>query len=297
MRTSLPTSGDCQTRRAGCGDRLVRMGRLVALIRTAHAAPAVAVTCGTSALALSAGWGPRTALFGLAVASGQLSVGWSNDFVDRDVDRRAHRSDKPIVSGLIDARTVAKAAAIALGTCVALSLALGWRPGCAHLVAVGSGWAYNGWLKTTALSVVPYALSFGAIPGVVTLGLPAAPLPPWWAVLAAAALGSGAHLLNGARDIDVDTMIGVRSLPQMLGERTALAVGVSCMLVATLLLVAGPGTRVGGFVWLVAAAIVVTMIAILAAFATKHGRAGWHLVLVTGLLNAALLVARGDALG
>jgi len=49
---------------------------------------------------------------------------------------------------------------------VPLSLALGWRAGAAHIVAVGSAWHYDLWLKRTPASALPFALSYQRVPSV-----------------------------------------------------------------------------------------------------------------------------------
>ena len=159
------------------------------LIRACHLQPTLAVTAISTALALSVGRGVGALAVLLAVLSGQLSVGWSNDYLDRERDRRGRRVDKPIVAGDVDAGVVRVAALCAVVVCGPLSLLSGWRAALVHLGAVGLGWAYNAGLKRTVVSVVPYAVAFGALPVFVTLGLPSHPWPPAWAVGAAAALG------------------------------------------------------------------------------------------------------------
>jgi 4-hydroxybenzoate polyprenyltransferase len=88
-------------------------------------------------MAVSAGIHGRAALLGAAVLVGQLSVGWSNDAIDAPLDSAAGRPDKPIATGAISRRTVAWCAGTAAVADVPLSLALGWRAGLAHLLAVG----------------------------------------------------------------------------------------------------------------------------------------------------------------
>ena len=109
------------------------------------------------------------------------------------------------------------AAAIALAAVPLLSLLSGWRAAIVHCVAVALAWAYDLGLKATALSVVPYAIAFGLLPVFVVLGLPGAPWPPWWAPVAGALLGAGAHFANALPDLDDDIATGVRGLPHRLG--------------------------------------------------------------------------------
>src|SRR5688572_7324843 len=93
-------------RRGGHVSSDLSHGRAVAgpalrgLVGAAHIGPALAVTVLSGLLAAAQGLGPgRGALVVAAVLAGQLSVGWSNDLLDLDRDRRAGRTDKPLASG------------------------------------------------------------------------------------------------------------------------------------------------------------------------------------------------------
>jgi 4-hydroxybenzoate polyprenyltransferase len=127
-----------------------------------------------------------------AVLCGQVSVGWANDAVDAPLDRRAGRADKPIAAGQVSQRTVLRCASTALVVDVPLSLAVGWRAGAAHLVAVGFAWLYDLGLKRTVASVLPYAVSFGLVPVIVAAALPGSPRPRLALVGAGVACGIGA---------------------------------------------------------------------------------------------------------
>ena len=141
-----------------------------ALVRAAHVGPAAAVVVLSVLLAVVAGLGPgRTVLVALAVLTGQLSVGWSNDLVDEPRDRAVGRGDKPVAAGEVSARAVRTACAASVAAVVVLSLACGLWAGVVHLVCVASAWAYNLWLKSTLWSWVPYAVSFGGLVVFVTL--------------------------------------------------------------------------------------------------------------------------------
>jgi len=226
---------------ATSGGRPPAPANLRALLQSAHLGPTVAVTALTALLAAAAGHGAgRGALVVAAVATGQLSIGWSNDLVDAPRDRQVGRTDKPVATGAVGEGTVRLATALALGATVVLSLACGWRSGLAHLLlVVGSGWAYNLGLKRTAGSAVPYAVAFGALPAVVTLALPRPVIAPPWMLTTGALLGVGAHLLNALPDLADDEATGVRGLPHLLGARTV-------RVLAPLVLLAGSGVAVLG---------------------------------------------------
>ncbi|MEY9968092.1 4-hydroxybenzoate polyprenyltransferase [Streptacidiphilus sp. MAP12-16] len=225
-------------------------GIALALLRAAHPAPTVAVTALITALAAASGRDPRGCLLvALAVLTGQLSVGWSNDRIDVERDTAAHRRDKPLVTGAVPTRTVAVAAGCAVILCVPLSLASGLLAGAAHLIGVAAAWCYNLGVKRTLLSWLPYAVAFGLLPAFVTLGLPGHPWPPVWLVSAGALLGVGAHLTNVLPDIDADLAAGVRGLPQRLGRRGARALAALVLPAASVVLVLGPAGAPGVTGW------------------------------------------------
>ncbi len=214
------------------------------LARACHPMPSLAVTAFAGALAASAGVSAgRVAVLLVAVLSGQLSVGWLNDYVDRDIDRAAHRADKPLVRGDLDDRSVLLALTVAAAVSVVTSLALGWAPGLLHLVAVGSAYAYDVRLKWTVLSWLPFAVSFGLMPPVVTTLLPGRPLPHAALVLAGCALGVAAHLTNTVKDADADARTGVKGFPQRIGPRRALGLAAGLIAVAGVAVVVATPAR------------------------------------------------------
>ncbi|WP_421733073.1 UbiA family prenyltransferase [Cellulomonas sp.] len=218
-----------------------RRPRAVDLALACHPAPTVAVTAFSVAMAAGAGAPGRTvALVGAAILAGQLSVGWSNDWIDAGRDAAVGRTDKPVGSGRLTVAAVRTAALSAAVACVVLSLALGWRAGLVHLATVASAWAYNARLKSTVWSWAPYAFSFGFLPLAIALALPGAPVAAWWAMAAGALLGVGAHGANVVPDLQDDRTTGVRGLPHVVGG-TATSIGTALALVtATVLLVLAP---------------------------------------------------------
>ncbi|GAB3076041.1 MULTISPECIES: UbiA family prenyltransferase [unclassified Phycicoccus] len=216
--------------------------RLLAILAAAHPAPALAVTVLTALLAVAAGHSFGSGLLVVAaVATGQLGIGWSNDLIDADRDRRVGRTDKPVATGAASEAVVRSAIAVSLVACVVLSLACGWRSGSVHLaLGVASGWAYNLGLKRTAWSAVPYAVAFGALPAVVSLALPTPSWPPAWMVATGAVLGVGAHLLNALPDLADDAATGVRGLPQRLGAGVVRVVAPLVLLAGSAVAVLGP---------------------------------------------------------
>jgi 4-hydroxybenzoate polyprenyltransferase len=267
-----------------------------ALVRASHPEPTAAVTAIATALALSAGLGSRAGLVAAAFLTGQLSVGWSNDWIDAARDVRTGRTDKPVARGELPVPVVRGAAAAALALSVPLSLALGLRAGLLHLAAVASAWAYNAALKRTLASWLPYALSFGAVPSVVTLAAEPGGLAPAWATAAGALLGTGAHLTNALPDLDDDLATGVRGLPHVLGPRAASALAAVLLLAAAVLLAVGPDDDAGvGALTAVAVAAAVTAWGLVRA-RRPGSRDPFRAAIVVALVCVGLLVARGAAL-
>lgn len=236
-------------------------GRTVLLVRSAHAAPCTAVTVFTTALAGIAGNGVVTCvLVAIAVLAGQLLIGWTNDRLDVDLDRTAGRTDKPMASGLVPVAVVDRARAMAAAVTIAASLSLGWRAGLLHLAAVASGLLYDYGLKRTWWSWLPYAVSFGSLPGIATLAAPGHPTPGAWAVTAAALLGVAANLANALPDLAADRMTGVRGLPNRLGATPSLVLAYVLLVTATVVIAlgpAGPPTAAGWIGLALTAALVV----------------------------------------
>jgi 4-hydroxybenzoate polyprenyltransferase len=203
------------------------------LAGASHPLPSAAVTAFAGALGAKAGLPAGTLLLLLgAILSGQLSIGWLNDYVDREADRSAGRSEKPLATGSVGDAAVRRALAVAVIVCVVTSLLLGVRPGLLHLAAVASAYSYDLRLKWTALSWAPFAVSFGLLPCVVTTALPGQPFPSPAIVLAGAALGVGAHLANTVKDTESDALTGVRGFPQRIGPRRSLLLAAGCVAVA-----------------------------------------------------------------
>jgi protoheme IX farnesyltransferase len=264
------------------------VGTPVALLRAAHPVPAAAVTVVAAALAVSSG---RDAAGVLAVAAavlaGQLSIGWDNDAVDADRDRRTGRRDKPVVAGVVGAPALRRAAWGAAASCVPLSLLSGWA-GLLHVAAVASAWLYNRPLKSTPVSVLPFVVSFGLLPAFVLRGT-----APWWLVAAGSLLGAGAHFANVLPDLADDAATGVRGLPHRLGYRgSALAAG-ALLLAASVCLAVGPTGRLHG-AGIAALAAAVTALAAAVVLGRRPGsRAPFRAVLVVALVDVLLLVVTG----
>ncbi|MFT4210604.1 MAG: UbiA family prenyltransferase [Microbacterium sp.] len=265
---------------------------------SAHPGPTAVVTVLAVALGLAAGLPPwQLALLATAVFTGQLSVGISNDAIDVVRDRAVGRVDKPLARGEVAVRTAWAAALAALVVALAVSAVLGLGMLVAHAIALASAWAYNGGVKATPFSVVPFVVSFGLFPSLATLSASDPGVAPWWACLAGAALGAAVHLTNVLPDLDDDRRTGIRGLPHRLGARPSAVVAAAAVeagAVAVLLGATG-GIGVLSLVFFVAVTAVALVAAVLVVRGTS-GRIVFRLVMLAALLLAAQLVATGAAL-
>jgi 4-hydroxybenzoate polyprenyltransferase len=271
-----------------------RTSLLRALALATHLGPTVAVTTVATVLAVVAGVpGGRAALVCVAVLAGQVSIGWSNDWLDADRDRAVARDDKPVVQGAVRPGTLRTAALGAVAIAVVLSLLLGLVPGLLLLTLVASGWAYNAGLKRTAASGVPYLVGFGALPAGVVAAAPGTPIAPWWLVFAGAALGGAAHVANVAPDLEDDLATGVRGLPHRLGARTSAVVGALLLGAATAALVFGPPGRPTAAGWTALAIAVPAVLLAGLAGDPRFRRAAFPAVMVLTVVDVLLLLAGG----
>lgn len=280
-----------------------RTGGLVrGLLGACHLGPSLAVTVITGLLAAAAGASvARTGLVSVTVLVGQLSVGWSNDWIDAGRDAAVTRADKPVATGLVTRSQVAGAALIAVAATVPLSFTLGASAGALHLLAVLSAWSYNLGLKATVWSWLPYAVTFGSLPSIVTLALPERTLAPWWAMAAGALLGIGAHLVNTLPDLDEDHATGIRGLPHRLGATATGILAPVVLVVATLFVVLGPPGGVAVFEWaaLTGNTVVASFGAAVAGRSRQYGgRRGLSLLatVVVAIVTVVLLLVSGTAL-
>lgn len=259
----------------------------------------MAVTAISTALAVAAGLGLRSVLVAAAVLAGQLSIGWANDYLDRDRDKAAMRADKPVALGNIRSEVVRTAAGVALVAAVPLSFALGWRAGLAHLLVVAAGWTYNLVFKASVLSPLPYLIAFGAIPSIVTLAGSTPSLAPLWATAGGSLLGASAHFTNTLPDLSDDALAGIRGLPHVIGRRPSLLVAVALLAGACSVLAFGPRGGVGATAWVLLAIAAVAIAGIVVTTGRADGsgsRDAFRLTVLTAVLAVALLVLRGNEL-
>jgi 4-hydroxybenzoate polyprenyltransferase len=266
------------------------------LARAAHGGPTVVVTAVTALLAVGVG-APAASivLLTLGMFAGQLSVGWSNDWIDAPRDRASGRTDKPLATGALSAVLVRNAAFAALLVGLALPLVASVPAGLLHVVFVASAWSYNLGLKSTWASVVPYIVSFGSLPALATLLRTPPALPPWWAWCAGAALGIAAHFANVLPDLADDRATGVRGLPHRMSRAAVALVPVIVLLLATAAVLVGAGWPRSAL-GIVPAALVLPTAAVALVTGLLGRRAAFLAVMVTALELTVLLLDRSGSL-
>ena len=279
------------------------LATLRSLLLSSHPGPTATVTVLAVVLGAGSGLGPgRVVLLGVAFLLGQLSIGFSNDWVDAARDRAVERRDTPVARGDVSVSTVRTAAWVTAALTVPASFALGWQAAVAHLVLVASGWAYNLGLKRTAWSVAPFVLSFGLLPAVVTLSAQPPAVAAPWALAVGGVFGVAIHFTNVLPDLEDDATTGVDGLPHRLGRVVSGVVAFVALAVAALLVVLGPvlsGTSdAPGPLALVALGVclAVATAGVVLVVTRPPGRLLFQLIIVASLVVAAQLALSGTVL-
>lgn len=269
------------------------------LVLASHPGPTAAVTVLALVLGVGVGLtGDKLVLLGLAILTGQLSIGWSNDWIDAERDTAVGRTDKPVAQGLLDVASVRTAALVAAGVMVVVSFALGVAAGVVHVVLVASGWSYNAGLKRTAFSVLPFMVSFGLLPAVVTLSLPDPALPAPWAIAVGAVLGIAIHFTNVLPDLDDDARTGVAGLPHRAGRRISGLVAFGALALAAVIAALGPSVGTPPVIAVVGvlAAVSIAAWGAVLVLTRPPGRLLFQLIIVASLVLATQLALSGTRL-
>ena len=199
---------------------------IVGLLKASHFGPTMLVVTITYVLSRTQFSASQSLFIAFAILLGQFFVGWSNDLIDFPRDSAALRLKKPLVAGTITAGTLRIAIVIALLSALIISLLspLGVNGTAIHFLGLLSATAYNLKLKSTLLSVVPYIVSFGALPWAIYVA--AGANPPMWVVLGFILISSAFHFLNVLKDLKSDIAQGVLGLPQVLGRKKSIVIAI-----------------------------------------------------------------------
>lgn len=271
--------------------------KVSSLLLASHPGPTVVVTAVAAVLGVGLGYPPaRLAVLVIAILLGQLSIGWCNDWLDAGRDAAVGRTDKPAARGAIGVRTLRIAAFSALGAAVLITLPLGPLAVGAHVVAIAGGWAYNLGLKSTPASFVPFAISFGILPAIATLGMAQPSWPAPWVLTAGALLGVAAHVTNVLPDLDDDDSTGIRGLPHRLGAKPSGIVAFVCLAGASVAITIGPGwppqmLLIIGFV----IGIAVAVLGVVLLLRTAPTRLLMQLIMTCALVDVVMLALAGQS--
>ncbi|WP_066520774.1 UbiA family prenyltransferase [Curtobacterium ammoniigenes] len=279
--------------------------RLRLLFASSHPGPTVVVTVLAIVIASAVGRPPLVVLIvAVAVLAGQLSIGLANDWIDAGRDTAVGRRDKPIARGDIPASTVRAAAFGTAASALMLSAALGPVAAIAHLVLVGSGWAYDAGLKRTVWSILPFVVAFGLLPVVAVSADAPGQLPAWWGIATGAVFGVAIHCSNVLPDLEDDRATGVRGFPHRLGFRGAGVLAFGALVVGGVLVLLGQlaGPRAvhgaGTALAVVATAVVVAIAAVGVALVIRgsSSRLLFRLVITASLVLVIELALAGAQL-
>jgi 4-hydroxybenzoate polyprenyltransferase len=212
------------------------MAKLRGLLKASHFGPTLIVTSISFGFAVHYWWEGPAYVIAFGVFTGQLVVGWSNDLYDFDDDLRHQRTNKPLVSGLITKQYLEKWLRVMVPFSFVANLLgpLGIRGGLVYMLGIACGVAYNFYFKFSALSPLPYAIAFAALPSSIAISKDIT--PPLWMWLGGALLGMAAHFINVLKDMKEDHVSGIKGLPQRLGTRGSVVAAVVLISVSVLVL-------------------------------------------------------------
>ena len=111
---------------------------------------------------------------------------------------------------------------------------LGIKGGLVYMLGIACGVAYNFYFKFSALSPLPYAIAFAALPSSVALSKDVT--PPVWMWLGGALFGMAAHFINVVKDMEQDQKSGIQGLPQRLGTRNSIIAAIALITAGMLIL-------------------------------------------------------------
>jgi 4-hydroxybenzoate polyprenyltransferase len=192
------------------------------LIRIVHPFPSTLDAAVTAALVLIAGGTPSAALrLGAAMLALQAAIGTANDLVDEPQDR-GRKPGKPLPRGLLSRRAAWALFAVTLAVGLALSALSGALVLLVAVVGASIGLVYDGLLKGTVWSWLPFALGVPLLPIYAWLGATGA-IPPAFGLLVPAAVAAGAALAlaNLLADVERDVEAGAQTAATRLGATRA----------------------------------------------------------------------------
>ena len=111
---------------------------------------------------------------------------------------------------------------------------LGIKGGLVYMLGIACGVAYNFYFKFSALSPLPYAIAFAALPSSIAISKEIN--PPLWMWCGGALFGMAAHFINVVKDMEQDQKSGIQGLPQRLGTRNSIIAAIALITAGVLIL-------------------------------------------------------------
>ncbi|MEP7003715.1 MAG: UbiA family prenyltransferase [Chloroflexota bacterium] len=213
----------------------------------------------------SSGAPPRsTGVFVVSLLLTQVAIAFHNNWCDRDLDA-ATKPWRLIPRGALAARTAHRVAWLLFAIGLGVALPLGPVAWIAVATGTASGFVYNGWLKRSIWSFVPFCVALPTLPvaAFIVAGREDALLAAMYVV--GAPLVIAIHLADALPDIARDRAFGLTTLAVRLGVRRAYVVCWAGVALAAMLAVA---------------------------FWPANGRPGPLFVAALGLLVVAMLLGR-----
>ena len=210
------------------------MNKLKGLRQASHFGPTLIVTAIAFGFGTYYWWEGPAYVIAFTVATGQLVVGWSNDLYDYKDDLAHGRTNKPLVSGLITKQYLQKWLRFMVPFAFLANLLgpLGIKGGLVYMLGVAFGVAYNLYFKFSALSPLPYAIAFVALPSSIAISKEIT--PPLWMILGGAIFGVAAHFINVIKDMEQDQVSGIQGLPQRLGAKRSVIIAITLIVLGVL---------------------------------------------------------------
>jgi len=212
------------------------MKRFKGLRQASHFGPTLIVTAIAFGFGTYYWWEGPAYVIAFTVATGQLVVGWSNDLYDFRDDHAHGRTNKPLVSGLITKQYLQKWLRFMVPFSFLANLLgpLGIKGGLVYMLGVAFGVAYNLYFKFSALSPLPYAIAFAALPSSIAISKEIT--PPVWMILGGAIFGMAAHFINVIKDMEQDQVSGIQGLPQRLGAKRSVVIAITLIALGVLVI-------------------------------------------------------------
>lgn len=184
---------------------------------------AVAIVMTATALfgLLASGGEPPAGRFALLLAGmlgGQLAIGASNEWRDRESDA-LDKPHRPIPAGAVSADGALRLTAVGLLVMLLAGALLGGWELALLAVGTGAGLLYNLWLKRTPLSWLPYLIALPLLPVWVWLVMGTFEPALLWLYPLGSTFVLAIHLAQTLPDIAADRTRGEHGLGVVLGRR------------------------------------------------------------------------------